>query len=221
MIRSHTSTEIIAKEGWKYVGIFAILFLISLCMGFFEWVFLSLLLITIYIFRNPERIPAEDDKTALLAPNDGNISNISKIILQDGGEFIKLEIRKSLFSVSLLRAPIASTISNTKRIHGLFLNIEDKLSKKLGERAIITLKSDSKSIFLIARAGFFSRSIDLFKSIGPLKFAQRFGLLLDGSIELLLPIDMRIKVSVGDDVRAGESVLGYFAYGSIKDDKQQ
>jgi len=220
MIRSHTTTEIIAKEGWKYVGLFSVLFLISWGTGVFEWVFLFVLLITIYIFRNPERIPAEDDKTALLAPNDGNISNISKIILQDGREFLKLEIRKSLLNVSLIRAPISSTISNTKRIHGLFLNIEDKLSKKLGEKVVITLKSNSKSIFLIVKAGFFSRSIDLFKSIGPLKFAQRFGLLLDGSIELLLPIDMRIKVSVGDEVRAGESVLGYFAYGSIKDDKQ-
>jgi len=220
MIRSHTTTEIIAKEGWKYVGLFSVLFLISWGTGVFEWVFLFVLLITIYIFRNPERIPAEDDKTALLAPNDGNISNISKIILQDGREFLKLEIRKSLLNVSLIRAPISSTISNTKRIHGLFLNIEDKLSKKLGEKVVITLKSNSKSIFLIMKAGFFSRSIDLFKSIGPLKFAQRFGLLLDGSIELLLPIDMRIKVSVGDEVRAGESVLGYSAYGSIKDDKQ-
>ncbi len=219
MIRSHTTTEIIAKEGWKYVTLFAVLFFISWCMGVFAWVFLFIFVITLYIFRNPERIPAEDDKMALLAPIDGNILNISKIIFQDDREFLKLEIRKSLFNVSLLRAPIASTISNTKRIHGLFLNVEDKLSKKLGERVVITLKSNSKSILLIVRAGFFSRSIELFKSIGPLKFAQRFGLLLDGSVELLLPIDMRIKVSIGDEVRAGESVLGYFAYDSIKDDK--
>ncbi len=219
MIRSHTTTEIIAKEGWKYVTLFAVLFFISWCMGVFAWVFLFIFVITLYIFRNPERIPAEDDKMALLAPIDGNILNISKIIFQDDREFLKLEIRKSLFNVSLLRAPIASTISNTKRIHGLFLNVEDKLSKKLGERVVITLKSNAKSILLIVRAGFFSRSIELFKSIGPLKFAQRFGLLLDGSVELLLPIDMRIKVSIGDEVRAGESVLGYFAYDSIKDDK--
>jgi len=219
MIRSHTTTEIIAKEGWKYVTVFAVLFFISWWTGVFAWVFLFIFVITLYIFRNPERIPAEDDKMALLAPTDGNILNISKIIFQDDREFLKLEIRKSLFNVSLLRAPIASTISNTKRIHGLFLNVEDKLSKKLGERVVITLKSNSKSILLIVRAGFFSRSIELFKSIGPLKFAQRFGLLLDGSVELLLPIDMRIKVSIGDEVRAGESVLGYFAYDSIKDDK--
>ena len=220
MIHSHTTTEIIAKEGWKYVGLFSILFLISLYVAVFQWVFLFILLVTIYIFRNPERIPAADDKMVLLAPNDGTILNISKIILQDGREFLKVEIRKSLFGVSLLRAPIASIISDTKRVHGLFLNIEDKLSKKLNERAVVRLKSNSKSIFVIVKAGFFSRSIELFKSIGPLKFAQRFGLLLDGSIELLLPIDVRIKVGVGDEVRAGESVLGYFAYSSIKDDKQ-
>jgi len=220
MIRSHTTTEIIAKEGWKYGAILFVLFLISWGIGVFEWVFLFLFLLTLYMFRNPERIPAEDDKMALLAPADGDILDISKVILQDGTEFLKLEIRKSLFNASLIRAPIASTISNTKRVHGLFLHIEDELSKKLGEKAVVALKSKSKSVLLIVRAGFFSRSIELFKSIGPLKFAQRFGLLLDGSIELLLPIDVRIKVSIGDEVRAGESVLGYFSYDRITDDKQ-
>ncbi len=220
MIRSHTTTQLIAKEGWKYVALFLLLFLVSWYFEFLPWVFLFLFFGVVFVFRNPERIPSEDDKMALLAPADGNILDISKIILQDGREFLKLEIRKSLFNASLLRSPISSTISNTKRIHGFFLNIKDELSKKLGQRAIITLKSNSKSVLMIVRAGFFSRSIELFKSIGPLKFAQRFGLLLDGNVELLLPIDVRIKVSIGDEVRAGESVLGYFSYDSIKDEKQ-
>lgn len=220
MIRSHTTTQLIAKEGWKYVGIYLVLFLLSWYFDFFQWVFLFLLGVVLYVFRNPERIPSEDDSTALLAPADGKISDISKVIIHDGTEFLKLEIRKSLFDVSLLRSPLASNILNTKRIHGLFLEIEDKLSKKLGEKAILTLKSNSKSIIIIITAGFFSRGIELFKSIGPLKFAQRFAILFDGSVELFLPLDMRIKVSLGDSVRAGESVLGYFSYGTADDTQQ-
>ncbi|MFK5881553.1 MAG: phosphatidylserine decarboxylase [Sulfurospirillum sp.] len=219
MIKTHTTTELIAKEGWKYVGLFGLFFLFSLYLNFLEWVFLTLFLLTIFIYRNFERIPAEDDKMALLAPADGSVVDISKVIFQDGKEFLKLEIRKNIWNMSILRSPMLANISNVKKIHGLLLSIESPLSKKLGERTIVKLDSEFRPMFMVVTAGMFSIGIELFKSIGPLKFAQRFGLLLDGSVELLLPIDTRIKVSLGDSVRAGESVLGYFAYGA-KDDKQ-
>ena len=219
MIKTHTTTELIAKEGWKYVGVSFLFFLISFCLGYLEWVFLIIFLGTAYLYRNFERIPAEDDKLALLAPADGKIVDISKVILQDKVEFLKVEIAKSIADASLLRSPILANISSTKRVHGLFLDTHGTLGKKLNERAILTLESTLKPIIIIVTAGFFSRSVELFKSVGPLKFAQRFGILLDGNVELLLPIDTRIKVSLGDSIRAGESVLGYFSYGA-KDEKQ-
>ncbi|MCF6173300.1 MAG: hypothetical protein L3J44_05895 [Campylobacteraceae bacterium] len=79
------------------------------------------------------------------------------------------------------------------------------------------LKSNLVTIIMILKTGFFNENIELFKSVGPLKFAQRFGLLLDGCVELLLPIDVRIKVSIDDSVRGGESVLGYFSHEAVSD----
>lgn len=213
-MKTHTTTELVAKEGWKFVGVFFALFLLSCSIGFLEWVFLFLLLGSVFVYRNFERIPAEDDKMALLAPVDGSIVDISKVILTDGKEFLRLKIRKNIWDMSILRSPIQANISNTKRVHGLFLSIENPLSEKLSEKAILKLESDLKSMLIVITSGIFSRGIELFKSIGPLKFAQRFGVLLDGSVELLLPIDTRIKVSLGDSIKAGESVLGYFAYGA-------
>jgi len=35
---------------------------------------------------------------------------------------------------------------------------------------------------------------------------------LGGTIELLLPVDTTIKVSLGDRVKAAQSILGYFCY---------
>ncbi len=219
MIKTHTTTELIAKEGWRVVGLFFVLFLIAWCVDFLAWVFLFLFFGSLYVYRNFERIPAEDDAMALLAPSDGSVVDITKVIFQDGKEFLKLEIRKNIWDMSILRSPILANLSSTKRVHGLFLSAENPLYKKLGERAVLKLDSELKSMHMVITAGIFSRGIELFKSVGPLKFAQRFGILLDGSVELLLPIDTRIKVSLGDSVRAGESVLGYFAYGA-KDDKQ-
>ncbi len=220
MIKTHTTTELIAKEGWGTVSIFFVLFLISLGIGFLPWVFLFLFLSSLFVYRNFERIPNQDDRLALLSPVDGKIINISKVITKDNIEFLKLEIRKTIFDVSLVRSPILAKLSSVKRVHGLFLDSQHPDAKKLNERAVLKLDSGSKQIIIIITAGFFSRSIELFKSVGPLKSAQRFGLLLDGSVELLLPIDTSIKVSVADSVRAGESVLGYFSYGKSDDNSK-
>ena len=212
MMKNNTTTQLIAKEGWKYLFFTAVLFVLSLCFDIFSWVFFVILVFTAYLFRNPERLPAEDDEMAILTPCDGTISTISKTKYCDGKEYIKVEIQKSLLEASILRAPTKMNIKSTLRRHGLFLQTNTVLSKKLGERVSLSCKSDYSELFLNINAGVYARKIDLFKTIGPLKSAQRFGLLVEGDVELYLPLDSRVKVAVGDEVKAGESVLGYFAH---------
>ena len=215
-MKNSTTTQIIAKEGWKYIFFLFIAFLCSLVFHLFPWVFLLLLFFSAYLFRNPERLPAEDDDMAVLSPCDGNIVSISKSSYL-GKEYIKVEIEKNLLQASILRAPTLLNIAQTKRRHGLILS-DSVLREKLGERVSIDCNSKYNELFLNITAGIFARKIELFKTVGPLKSAQRFGILVDGTIELYLALDTRIKVSVGDEVRAGESVLGYFAHqGEIND----
>ncbi|MDX1809421.1 MAG: phosphatidylserine decarboxylase [Sulfurospirillaceae bacterium] len=211
MLKSHTTTQLIAKEGWLCVSFFFILFVVSYCIGFLSWLFFLLLLLSAFIYRNFERIPAEDDKMSVLAPVDGKITNISKVVVKDKTEFLKVEIRKNILDASILRSPASVAFIKTKIIHGLFLEIENKLSKKLNERAILSFKSHFGVIVMIINGGLFARKIELFKKIGRLKFAERLGILVDGKVELLLPLSVRIKVNLGDKVKAGESVLGYFS----------
>jgi phosphatidylserine decarboxylase len=212
VMKNNTTIQIIAKEGWKYLLFSIVLFVLSLCFDMFSWVFFVIVLFTAYLFRNPERLPAEDDDMAVLSPADGTITNISKAKQDDGKEYIKVEIQKSLLEASILRAPTKMNIKTTTRRHGIFLPIDLPLSKKLGERATLTCKSSYDEILININAGVFARKIELFKTVGPLKSAQRFGLLVEGSVELYLPLDSRVKVAVGDEVKSGESVLGYFAH---------
>lgn len=217
-MKNNTTTQLIAKEGWKYLLLLFIAFLISLVFDLFSWVFLMIFLFTAYMFRNPERLPAEDDDMAVLSPCDGTITSISKASYTDGKEYIKVEIQKSLLEASLLRAPTAMSIKETKRRYGLMLSSSSSLREKLGERACVLCSSKYNDLFINVNAGMFARKIELFKTVGPLKSAQRFGILVDGNVDLYLALDTRIKVSVGDDVKAGESVLGYFAHkGDISD----
>ncbi len=211
-MKNSTTTQLIAKEGWKYLFFSFIVFVLSLWLEMFSWVFFVILIFTGYLFRNPERLPAEDDDMAVLSPSDGTILTISKSKYSDGKEYIKVEIKKSLLEACILRAPTTMNIKSTQRRHGLFLSTKFELSKKLGERAILTCKSNYNELFININAGAFARKIELFKTVGPLKSAQRFGLLVEGDVELYLPLDSRVKVAVGDEVKAGESVLGYFAH---------
>ena len=211
-MKNSTTTQLIAKEGWKYLFFASVVFVLSIWFDIFPWVFFVILIFTGYLFRNPERLPAEDDDMAVLSPSDGIISSISKAKHSDGKEYIKVEIQKSLLEACILRAPTTLNIRSTQRRHGLFLPTKLELSKKLGERAILTCKSNYNELFININAGVFARKIELFKTVGPLKSAQRFGLLVEGDVELYLPLDSRVKVAVGDEVKAGEGVLGYFAY---------
>jgi len=216
-MKNNTTTQIIAKEGWKYLLLVFVAFLCSLVFDLFPWVFLVLFLFTGYLFRNPERLPAEDDDMAVLSPCDGNIIAISKSSYL-GKEYIKVEIEKNLLQASILRAPTLLNISKTQRRHGLMLS-DSVLREKLGERVSLVCNSKYNELFINISAGLFARKIELFKTVGPLKSAQRFGILVDGTIELYLALDTRIKVSVGDEVKAGESVLGYFAHRGEMNDK--
>jgi len=219
-MKNSTTTQLIAKEGWKYLFFVLVLFVLSLWFDFFSWVFFVILVFTGYLFRNPERLPAEDDEMAILSPADGVVLDISKIKKSNTDEYIRVAIQKSLLDVSILRAPTFTTIKETTRRHGLFLPASSKLSQKIGESAILCCDSGSKSFFMTIKAGVFARKIELFKTVGPLKFAQRFGVLVEGEVELCLPLESRIKVAVGDEVKAGESVLGYFAHKGEADEEQ-
>ncbi|MBE0491417.1 MAG: phosphatidylserine decarboxylase [Sulfurospirillum sp.] len=210
-MREHTSTQIIAKEGWNYILFFVIVLLLSYFFDFAILFAVVVLLFTIYIFRNPERLPAEDDELAILAPCDGVIEKIEKAQF-NAKDMIHIKIKKSLFDVSILRSPVLMNIHNTQKRHGLFLPLTSKLSKVLGERVQIEAKSFYSDIVLVINAGIFSRKIELFKTIGPLKSSQRFCILVEGSVDLYVALDSRIKVAIADRVRSGESVLGYFSH---------
>ena len=65
---------------------------------------------------------------------------------------------------------------------------------------------------MVLYAGALSQKIQLFEKMGGLKRSERFAFLNDGEVALLLPLNTRIQVVLNDEVKAGESVLGYFAY---------
>ena len=197
----------IAKAGYKFILFFLILFAISALFGVKPLFFLTLLLLTLYFFRDPEREPFTDDKLALLSPIDGKIKEIS-VSNFDDKEVAKIVISKPFFGVGTLRAISDASVTEVKKRHGLFLCQAMKISEMLNERVIIRFEKGNIKFAMKIIAGVFSRSLEIY-NIASLKASRKFGFLGSGEVILYLPRDTKICVSVGESVKAA-SLLGYF-----------
>jgi phosphatidylserine decarboxylase len=88
----------------------------------------------------------------------------------------------------------------------------NKKAKKLNEQLEMSCFYKNSPFLIRVIAGVFTSKIHFSKNKGSLKAAERIAFIVDGVVELFLPFDSRIKLSVGDYVKGGESVMGYFAY---------
>lgn len=210
-MRKHTTTQIIAKEGWNYSVVVLMLFLCAYALSFFTVGFFLLLVAVLFFYRNPERVSEEEDAYALIAPSDGKVTVISKVTTRDGQEWLRVVIQKRLSDVGLIRSPIAMYIVDVKKRFGLCFASTSPLARTLGEKLVLTCKGAFGEMKMALYAGRFSHQIELFDTMVNLKPAQRMAFFYEGEVALLLPVDTRIKVVLHDEVKAGESVLGYFA----------
>ena len=117
----------IHKEGYKFLAI-------SIILTFFAWLFsgilfLVLLIITIwvyYFFRDPDRVPIEDD-SFLVSPADGLITQIietdgPKELNLNNEKFTKISVFMNVFNCHVNRIPITGTIDEIFYKPGKFLN---------------------------------------------------------------------------------------------------
>jgi phosphatidylserine decarboxylase len=212
MNSSFTTTQIIAKEGWRVCGIAFALFLLAVWTHFAAFFMLLVLLFLLFIYRNPERIPTEDDPLAIIAPIDGKITEINRCADESGKKSLYIKIRSLPFNVSMVRSPAAAILSSAKTTYGLFLPPYTKEALALNERIDIKCAKGDDNFAIKLRAGIFSRKLYLSKERGNIRVGTRIAFMVDGTVELFLPLEARIKLSIGDYVKGGESVMGYFAY---------
>ncbi len=212
MQANHRETFIIAKAGWNTILVVMMLFVFAYALSFLTLFFFGILLVTLWLYRNPERMSLESDPYALIAPCDGRVSAISKVHASDGKEWLRVVIEKRLYDVGLIRAPIAMNVMEIKERIGFSMASNSPLAKSLGEKKVLTCKGYFGEFKLAIYKGHFARTIALNDFSTPFKASQRLGFFSEGSVALFLPLETRISVVLNDEVKAGESVLGYFAY---------
>ena len=207
-------TEIILKDGYPYILVSFLVFLISLIFSFsliFQIGFFLLFAFFVYFFRNPERIPEDDSEGVIISPSDGIITQIVEDVSPlTKEEAIKISIKLSIFDVHVQRSPIEGKMSAREYIHGEFLFLSDEKASELNEQNRVLFENEKTKIVVNQIAGFITRRIVMFRDLGDIKLAERYGIIMFGSqVDVYLPKSTNIKVTEFQKVKAGESVIGF------------
>jgi len=207
-------TEIILKEGYPFIFVSGGLFLLSLFFhfsAFWQILFFVLFAFFVFFFRNPERVPEDESKGAIISPSDGEIIEIVDAISPITEEaMIKISIRLSIFDVHVQRSPIEGEMIAKEYIHGLFLSLNSNKASKFNEQNRVLFKNENISIVVNQIAGFITRRIVDFRGCGRVKLAERYGMIMFGSqVDLYVPKNTKIKITEFQKVKAGESLIGF------------
>jgi phosphatidylserine decarboxylase len=178
------------------------------------WLIFSIF--TLYFFRDPNpRVPL--GANLVLSPAHGKIDIIDKTTepLFMGGECQRVSMFLSVFDVHVQNAAVSGKVTFFKYTEGQFLNALKTESALHNENVLLgfeTKEPPGQKLGLRLIAGVIARRIVPFVEQGDeVVRGERISLIQFGSrADVYLPLSAKIKVSLGDHVVGGESVLAAF-----------
>ncbi len=203
----------IAVEGIPFVVIAGIITVLFYAAGLIipAVLFTLVTLFVVWFFRNPERsVPPGDNN--VISPADGKIIDIREVdetrILKK--KMLKISIFMNLFNVHVNRSPCTGKVVDILYNPGKFISANlDKASLENEQNAVVLETPAGEKIIFIQIAGLIARRIVCWLREGQyVKRGERFGLIRFGSrVDVYLPVGTDVRVSLGDKVKAGESIL--------------
>jgi phosphatidylserine decarboxylase len=202
---------IIAREGWPFL---AAAFAISLATTFWcAYWSIPLWVITLFIlqfFRDPPRqLPAQEN--VVIAPADGQVVVVGKAyddyLKRDA---LKISVFMNVFNVHSNRSPVNGTVEKRWYHEGKFFNASlDKASLENERNALWIKTTGGVDVTCVQIAGLIARRILCYVDAGSsLSKGQRYGFIRFGSrVDIYLPVTATPKVTLGEKVSAGETIL--------------
>lgn len=209
-----------AKDGYTTIGVVILTAgIISYAASFgghwTQWVVYASMLLLVgfifYFFRDPDRQVPEGDNL-VLSPADGKVVLVAEV---DEPKYIReralqISIFLSPMDVHVNRLPASGTIEHLEYHPGIYLMAFDDRSSELNERADFGLLHPSGTkVFFRQITGFLARRIVYHIGVGDrVEAGRRFGMMKFGSrMDILLPVNVELRVKEGDRTVAGETVL--------------
>ena len=168
--------------------------------------------LVIFFFRDPVRMLPEGVKeNEIISPADGKVMMIGEI---QEDSFLKtpakmIGIFLSPLNVHINRIPVSGKVDYFKYVKGDYIAAFNHKSSERNERTIIGITNPKFKVLFKQIAGFVARRIVCGVKTGDtVKQGEKFGMIKFGSrVDVILPVNSLIKVSVNQRVKGGLTVL--------------
>jgi len=173
------------------------------------WVFI---LFSLYFFRDPVRIPL-GEANQMVSPADGKVVQILDVDDPEIGKAKQISIFLSVFNVHCQRVPLSGKVISTFYNSGKFLAAFNHKASMDNEQAAIVFETESGNKYKVKQiAGLIARRI--LNYMAPeivVEKGQRLGFIRFGSrVDIIVPPNFKINVSLGDTVEGNLSIIGEF-----------
>lgn len=173
----------------------------------------ALLVFVTYFFRNPRRILEVSDPNLLIAPADGRVVVIEPTTENEyfHDQRLQVSIFMSPFNVHANWYPIEGKVLVSEHQDGYHKGAWLPKSSTENERSLVVIETPNKVQIAVRQiAGAMARRIVTYaKAGGHSHRNEHFGFIKFGSrVDMYLPLDTEIFVSVGEQVTGNETIIG-------------
>ena len=180
-------------------------------LKWFNLALAALTLFSLYFFRDPQRItPA---KEGFLSPADGKIVQIIDVEDEEMGSTRQISIFLSIFNIHSQRVPISGKVISKQYNPGIFLIAFNHKASMDNEHTAVLFETENGKRYKIKQiAGFIARRVlNYMEPENLVQRGQRLGFIRFGSrVDIILPRDFQIDVSLGDMVQGNKTIIGQF-----------
>ena len=213
-MKTNLTYPIIAKEGWLFLGLSVTASIVTslwcLTASIPLWI---ISLFILQFFRDPIR-PIPQDKNLIVSAADGRVISIEKTIdPYKKRKAIKVSVFMNVFNVHSNKAPVSGKIINKFYFPGKFFNAALSKASLENERCALLIETkDKKLVTCVQIAGLIARRILCYKEIGNnMLKGERYGFIRFGSrVDLYLPENSKIKVTLGQKVKSCQTIIAEF-----------
>jgi len=216
MISQH---PLIAREGWVHLGVVTLICLAaSMAFGWWALPLWLLWLFVVQFFRDPTPVipttlddGSQNADELVISPANGRI--VALVETEDPYQqksCLLVSVFMNVFSIHSNRSPVSGTVRQRSYFAGKFLNAALEKSSSENERNALIIETNSGiRVTTVQIAGLVARRILCYINEGDSVTAgERYGFIRFGSrVDVYLPLDAKVRVSLGDKVSSGSSVL--------------
>jgi len=203
-----------AKEGIPFIAAPAGVTLVTAWLGWPVVAFLGAVAtaFSAWFFRNPARVVPQG-ANLVVAPGDGKVIAIEEEFepryLKERS--LRVTIFLNVFDVHINRMPCDGVVEDVQYQPGLFLVASKPEATLRNEQNAVMIKTpEDIKVLCVQVAGLIARRIVCWSSPRDRAIrGERYGLIRFGSrMDTFLPLDTKLRVSLGERVKGGESILG-------------